>query len=115
VSLFSVMVKEPACTGQCCHDVAAAGSCEQALHLAAGQASGRRMPAGPGAPPGGAGHRGCAGAWGHSLLRCALAEGHGPPHLAAACGCWRPARRVRDGRGLARALPGPGAGPGTRT
>jgi len=103
VPLFSVMVREHACTGQFYHDVVEAGSCEQALHLAAGQASGRRAPAGPGAPPGGAGHRGCAGAWGHSVLR-------------GAGGGTRPAAPGRRARVLA---PGPaGAGrprPGART
>ena len=114
VPLFSVMVRDHACTGQFHHDVAEAGSCEQALHLAAGQASGRRAPAGPGPQPGDAGHRRCADAWGCPLLRCALAQGHDRPHMAAAPGYWRPARWVRDDRGPARAVPGPGTGPGTR-
>ena len=94
VPLFSVMVREHACTGQFYHHVVEAGSCEQALHLAAGQASGD------------ADHRRCADVWVRSLLGCELAEGHDRPHMAAARGYWRPARWVRDDRGLAHALPG---------
>ena len=114
VPLFSAIVREHAYTGQFYHDVVEAGSCEQALHLAAGQASGLREPAGSGPQPDDADHRRCADVWVRSLLRCELEEGHDPPHLAAAPGYWRPARWVRDDRGLAHALPGPGTGPGTR-
>ena len=99
------MVREHACTGQFYHHVVEAGSCEQAPHLAAGQASGRRAPAVP-AGAGDADHRRCADVWVHSLLRCELAEGHDRPHMAAARGYWRPDRWVRDDRGLAHALPG---------
>jgi len=114
---FSVTVTEhtdATSTGRFHDDFVAAGSCEQALHLAAGQASGLRAPAGSGPAPDDADHRRCADVWVHSLLRCELEEGHDPPHLAAAPGYWRPARWVRDDRGLAHALPEPGTGPGTR-
>jgi hypothetical protein len=114
VPSFSVIVREHAYTGQFYHDAAEAGSCEQALHLAAGRARGLRVPAGPGPPPDGADHRRCADVWVHPLLRCELEEGHDPPHVAAAPGYWRPARWVRDDRGLAQAVPEPGTGPGTR-
>ena len=114
---FSVTVTEhtdATSTGRFYDDVVAAGSCEQALQLAAGQASGLRAPAGSGPAPDDADHRRCADVWVHSLLRCELEEGHDPPHLAAAPGYWRPARWVRDDRGLAHALPEPGTGPDTR-
>ena len=114
---FSVTVTEhtdATSTGRFHDDFVEAGSCEQALHLAAGQASGLRAPAGSGPQPDDADHRRCADVWVRSLLRCELEEGHDPPHLAAAPGYWRPARWVRDDRGLAHALPGPGTGPGTR-
>ena len=111
---FSVTVAEQAYVtgaGQFHDDVVEAGSCEQALHLAAGHASGPRAPAGSEPPLGGADHRRCADAWVHSLLRCELAEGHDLPHMAAARGYWRPARWVRDDRGLAHAVPEPDTGP----
>ncbi len=114
---FSVTVTEHAyaASARRFHDeFVEAGSCQQALQLAAGHAGGLRAPAGPGPQPDGADHRRCADAWVHSLLRCELAEGHDRPHMAAAPGYWRPARWVRDDRGLAQALPEPGAGPGTR-
>ena len=114
---FSVTVTEhayPTTTGQFHDDFVEAGSCEQALQLAAGHAGGPRAPAGPGPEPDDADHRRCADVWVHSLLRCELEEGHDPPHMAAAPGYWRPARWVRDNRGLAQALPEPGTGPGTR-
>jgi len=55
-------------------------------------------------------HRRCADVWLYSLLHCELAEGHDGPHMATASGYRRPARWVRDDRGLAHALPEP-AGP----
>ena len=114
VPLFSVIVREHAYTGQFYHDVVEAGSCEQALQLAAGQASGLRAAAGSGPQPDDADPRRCADVWVHSLLRCELEEGHDPPHMTAAPGYRCPARWVRDDRGLAHALPEPGTGPGTR-
>jgi hypothetical protein len=108
------MVREHACTGRFCHDVVEAGSCEQALQLAAARAT-APQPAGSGPQPDGADHRRRADVWVHSLLRCELAEGHDPPHMAAAPGYRRPARWVRDDRGLAHPLPEPGTGSGTRT
>jgi len=92
-------------------DVVEAGSCEQALQLAAGRASGLRVPPGSEPQPDDAGRRRCADVWVYSVLRCELAEGHDPPHMAAARGYWRPARWVRDDRGLAHALPEPDTGP----
>ena len=115
VPLFSVIVREHAYTGQFYHDVVEAGSCEQALHLAATQATAPQLPPGSGPEPDDADRRRCADVWVRSLLRCELAEGHDPPHMAAAPGYWRPARWVRDDRGLAHAVPEPGTGPGTRT
>jgi hypothetical protein len=110
VPLFSVIVREHAYTGQFYHDVVEAGSCEQALHLAAARAAARQPPPGSGPQPEGADHRRCAGVWVRSLLCCELAEGHDPPHMAAAPGYWRPARWVRDDRGLAHAVPEPDTG-----
>jgi len=114
---FSVTVTEhtyATSTGRFHDDVVEAGSCEQALHLAAEHASGLRPPAGPGPLPDDADHPRCADVWVHSLLRCELEEGHDRPHMAAAPGYRRPARWVRDDRGLAHAVPEPGTGPGTR-
>jgi hypothetical protein len=111
---FSVTVTEHTyapCTGRFYDDVVEAGSCERALQLAAGQASGLRAPAGSRPQPDDADRRRCADVWVHSLLRCGLAEGHDPPHMAAARGYWRPARWVRDDRGLAHALPEPDTDP----
>ena len=71
------------------------------------------LPPAPQPPPGfepepdGANHRRCADVWLYSLLRCELAEGHDGPHMATAPGWRRPARWVRDDRGLAHALPEP--------
>jgi hypothetical protein len=110
VPLFSVIVREHAYTGQFCHDVVEAGSCEQALQLAAARATARQPPPGSGPQPDDADHRRCADVWVRSLLRCELAEGHDPPHMAAAAGYWRPARWVRDDRGLAHAVPEPDTG-----
>ncbi len=110
MALFSVAVREHAYTGRFYTDVVEAGSCEQALHLAAGRAAGSRVP-GSGPEPDGAGRRGCADVCVYSLLHCELAEGHQPPHMAAARGYWRPVRWVRDDRGIARVLPEPAAGP----
>ena len=70
-----------------------------------------RVPPGSEPQPDDAGRRRCADVWVHSVLRCELAEGHDPPHMAAARGYWRPARWVRDDRGLAHALPEPDTGP----
>jgi len=160
VSLFSVMVREHAYTGRFYNDVLEAGSCEQALQLAAAQATAPQppgyeqrsfsvtvaehaygtgagrfhddvvearsceqalqlvaaqatalQPPGSGPQPDGTDRRRCADVWVHSLLRCELAEGHDPPHIAAARGYWRPARWVRDDRGLAHVLPEPDTGP----
>ena len=111
---FTVTVAEQAYVtgaGRFHDDVVEAGSCEQALHLAAARATAPQPPPGSGPQPDGADHRRCADVWVHSVLRCELAEGHDPPHMAAARGYWRPARWVRDDRGLAHALPEPDTGP----
>jgi hypothetical protein len=93
------------------HDhVVEARSCERTLQLAAAQATAPQA-AGSGPQPADADRRRCADVWVHSLLRCELAEGHDPPHMAAARGYWRPARWVRDDRGLAHAWPEPSTGP----
>ena len=102
VPLLSVVVREHAYTGQFYHDVVEAGSCEQALQLAAGHASRLRAPTGSGPQPDDADHRRCADVWVHSLVRCELEEGHEPPHMAAAPGYRRPVSWVRDERGLAK-------------
>ena len=107
---FSVTVTEhtyATSAGRFQDDFVEAGSCEQALHLAAARATAPQPPPGSGPQPGNAGHRRCADVWVHSLLHCELEQGHDPPHTAAA---W-----VRDDRGLAHAVPGPGTGPGTRS
>jgi hypothetical protein len=95
-------------------DVVEAGSCEQALQLAAARAGAPQLPPGSGPEPDDADRRRCADVWVRSLLRCELGQGHDPPHVATAPGYWRPARWVRDDRGLAHAVPEPGTGPGTR-
>ena len=115
---FSVTVTEhtyATSAGRFQDDFVEAGSCEQALHLAAARATAPQPPPGSGPQPGNAGHRRCADVWVHSLLHCELEQGHDPPHTAAAPGYCRPARWVRDDRGLAHAVPGPGTGPGTRS
>jgi hypothetical protein len=111
---FTVTVAEHAYgtgAGRFHDDVVEARSREQALHLAAAQATAPQPPPGSGPQPDDADHRRCADVWVHSVLRCELAEGHDPPHMAAARGYWRPARWVRDDRGLAHALPEPDTGP----
>jgi len=105
------MAREHTYTGRFYDDVVEAGSCEQALQLAAGRASGLRVPPGSEPQPDDADRRRCADVWVYSVLRCELAEGHDPPHMAAARGYWRPARWVRDDRGLAHVLPEPDTGP----
>jgi hypothetical protein len=109
--LFYVTVTEHAYTGRFHHDVVEAGSPGEALQLAAGRAAASQPPPGPGPEPDSADRRRCADAWVYSLLRCELAEGHHPPHMATAPGYRRPVRWVRDDRGLAHALPEPDTGP----
>jgi len=108
--LFHVTVREHTYTGRFYHDVVQAGSLEEALQPAAGRAAAPQPPAARPQPDGTDGRR-CADVWVCSLLRCELAEGHHPPHMATARGYWRPARWVRDDRGLAHALPEPDTGP----
>jgi hypothetical protein len=112
--LFHVTVREHTYTGRFYHDVVEAGSFEDALQLAAGRAAAPEPPPAAGPQPDGADRRRCADVWVYSLLRCELAEGHDPPHMAVARGYRRPARWVRDDRGLARALPEPGCRPSAR-
>jgi hypothetical protein len=109
--LFNVTVREHTCTGGFYNDVVEAGSCEEALHLAAEQATAPRPPPSPKPQPDGADRRRCADVWVDSLLHCELAEGHDPPHMAVARGYRRPVRWVRDDRGLAHALPEPAGSP----
>ncbi len=109
--LFHVTVREHTYTGRFYHDVVEAGSCEEALHLAAGQATAPQPPPGPKPQPDGADRRRCADVWVDSLLHCELAEGHDPPHMAVARGYRRPVRWVRDDHGLAHALPEPAGSP----
>ena len=105
--MFNVTVREHTYTGRFYNDVVEAESCEEALHLAAGQATAPQPPPGSTPQPDDANRRRCVDAWVYSLLHCELAEGHDPPHMAAARGYRRPARWVRDDRGLAHASPKP--------
>ena len=108
--LFHVTVREHTYTGRFYHEVVEAESFEDALQLAAGRATAPQPPPGSEPEPDGANHRRCADVWLDSLLRCELAEGHDAPHMGTARRYRRPARWVRDDRGLAHALPEP-AGP----
>jgi len=105
--LFHVTVREHTYTGRFYHDVVEAESFEDALQLAAGRATAPQPPPRSEPEPDDANHRRCADVWLYSLLRCELAEGHDGPHMATAPGHRRPARWVRDDRGLAHALPEP--------
>jgi hypothetical protein len=107
---FSVTVREHTCTGPFYTDVVEAGSCEEALHLAAGQATRRQLP-GSKPQPDEAYRRRCADVCVYSLLHCELEKGHQPPHMAVARGYQRPARWVRDDRGIAHILPEPATSP----
>jgi len=114
VPLFSVIVTERACAGRCCHDVAETGPAS------------RRCARPPGKPAG-AGRRPVPG---RSQTARVTAAAPVPGCIPCCAGRWRrdttgrtwPPRPGtgarpggwRDDRGLARALPGPGAGPGTR-
>ena len=110
MALFSVTVREHAYAGLFYSDVAEAGSCEEALQLAAGQTARLQLP-GPRLQPDDADRRRCADVCVYSLLHCELVEGHDPPHMAVARGYWRPVRWVRDDRGIAHALPEPATSP----
>jgi hypothetical protein len=112
--LFYVTVREHTYTGRFYHEIVEAGSFEDALQLAAGRAAAPQPPPAARPQPDGADRRRCADVWLYSLLHCELAEGHDPPHIAAARGYWRPARWVRDDRGLAQALPEPASRPSAR-
>ena len=90
-----------------------AESFEDALQLAAGRATAPQPPPGSEPGPDGANQWRCADVWVYSLLGCELAEGHDGPHMGTAPGYRRPARWVRDDRGLAHPLPEP-AGPTPR-
>ena len=98
---FNVTLREHTYAGRFFNDVVEAGSFEEALQLAARQATASRPPPRFRPQPDGANRRPCADVWIHSLLHCALAEGHDPPHMGVARGYWRPVRWVRDDRGLA--------------
>ena len=108
---FYVTVREHTYTGRFYNDVVQAESFEEALQLAAERAAGLWPPPGSAPRPDAANHRRCADVWVYPMLHCELAEGHDPPHIAAAPGYWRAARWVRDDRGLAHALPEPATGP----
>ena len=105
---FNVTVQEHTFTGRFYSDVVEAGSGQEALRLAAGQATGLQPL--PGSRPQPDDAR-CADVWIYPLLHCELAEGHDLPHMAIAPGYWRPARWVRDGRGIAHATPEPATSP----
>jgi hypothetical protein len=105
--LFHVTVREHSYTGRFYHHVVEAESFEDALQLAAGRATAPQPPPGSEPEPDCANHRRCADVWLDSLLGCELAEGHDGPHMGTARGYGRPARWVRDDRGLAHALPEP--------
>ena len=111
--LFHVTVREHTYTGRFYHDVVEAESFEDALQLAAGRATAPQPPPGSEPEPDGANNWRCADVWVYSLLGCELAAGHDGPHMGTAPGYRRPARWVRDDRGLAHALPEP-AGPTAR-
>ena len=108
--LFHVTVREHTYTGRFYHDVVQAGSLEEALQLAAGRAAAPQPPPAARPQPHDADRPRCADVWVYSLLGCELAEGHDGPHMGTAPGHRRPARWVRDDRGLAHALPEPGTG-----
>jgi hypothetical protein len=108
---FNVAVTEHPYTGRFYSDVVQAGSCEQALQLAAMQATAPQPTPGAKPQPDAAKRPRCADVWVYSLLHCELVEGHDPPHMAVARGYRRPARWVRDDRGVAHALPEPATGP----
>ncbi len=107
---FHVSVREHTYTGRFYNDVVEAGSFEQALRLAAARATAPQPPPGSKPWPDRADRHRCADAWVYRLLHCELAEGHDPPHMAAARGYRRPVRWERDDRGVAHALPEPAAG-----
>lgn len=106
--LFHITLREHTYTGRFYNDVVEAGSFEEALQLAAGQAARPEPPPGFRPQPNGVKRRRCADVWIYSLLHCELAEGHDPPHMAVARGYWRPVRWVRDDRGLACNTESPG-------
>ena len=105
--LFHVTVRAHTYTGRFYHEVVEAESFEDALQLAARRATAPQPPPGSEPEPDGANHRRCADVFLDSLLRCELAEGHDGPHMGTAHRYRRPARWVRDDRGLAHALPEP--------
>jgi len=104
---FSVVVREQADAGRVFSDVVQAGSCEEALHVAAAQAAAPESPPGPAAQAAAAGRPRCTDVWVYALLHCELEAGHDPPHIAVARGYRRPVYWVRDDLGIARAVPAP--------
>jgi hypothetical protein len=104
---FSVVVREQADAGHVFSDVVQAGSCEEALHVAAAQAAAPESPPGPAAQAAAAGRPRCADVWVYALLHCEREAGHDPPHRAVAQGYRRPVWWERDDLGIARAVPAP--------
>lgn len=107
---FSVVVTEQADAGPVYSEVVQAGSPEEALQVAAGQAAAPEPPPGPTPQAQTAGRPRCADVWVYALLHCELEAGHDPPHMAVAYRYRRPVRWVRDDRGIAHAVPGPATG-----
>jgi hypothetical protein len=110
MSLFNVAVREHAYTGRFYSDVVQAGSCEEALQVAAARAASLGPLPDPAPQEAAAGQPGCADVWVYALLHCELQAGHDPPHLAVAPGNGRPVRWVRDDLGIAHAVPASAAG-----
>ncbi len=107
---FSVVVTEQADAGPVYSEIVQAGSPEEALHVAAGQAAAPEPSPGPTPQAETAARPRCADVWVYALLHCELEAGHDPPHMAVAHRYRRPVRWVRDDRGIAHAVPGPAAG-----
>ena len=107
---FSVVVREQTDAGPVYSEVVQAGSPEEALQVAAGQPAAPEPPPGPTPQTETAGRPRCADVWIYALLHCELEAGHDPPHMAVAHRYGRPARWVRDDRGIAHAVPGPATG-----
>ena len=106
---FSVVIREQAGAGPVYSDTVQAGSAAEALEAAAAQAA-APQPAGPEAWADPEGRPRCPDVWIYSLLHCERPAGHEPPHEATARGYGRVVRWVRDARGIAEAVPRPGAG-----
>ena len=107
---FSVVIREQADAGQVRSEVVQAGSPEEALHVAAAQATAPESPPGPTPHAEAAGRPRCADVWVYALLHCDLAAGHDLPHMAVARGYRRPVRWVRDDLGIAHPVPDPATG-----